>query len=44
MAGLNVHRGRVTYAAVARDLGLPYTPPRPASPKPPEVEDPDHAG
>jgi alanine dehydrogenase len=24
--GLNVHRGLVTYEAVARDLGLPYTP------------------
>ena len=28
MAGLNVHRGRITHAAVARDLGLPYTPAR----------------
>jgi alanine dehydrogenase len=26
MAGLNVFDGRVTYEAVARDLGLPYTP------------------
>ena len=26
-AGLNVCRGRVTYPAVARDLGLPMTPP-----------------
>ncbi len=26
MAGLNVHRGRVTYEAVARDLDLDYTP------------------
>ena len=25
--GLNVHRGQITYQAVARDLGLPYTPP-----------------
>jgi len=24
--GLNIHRGHVTYEAVARDLGLPYTP------------------
>jgi alanine dehydrogenase len=30
MAGLNVHRGQVTHAAVARDLGLPYTPPEQA--------------
>jgi alanine dehydrogenase len=30
MAGLNVHRGRVTHEAVARDLGLPYTPPEQA--------------
>ena len=30
MAGLNVHRGEVTHAAVARDLGLPYTPPEQA--------------
>jgi alanine dehydrogenase len=30
MAGLNVHRGQVTHAAVARDLGLPYTPPEKA--------------
>ena len=27
LAGLNVHRGQITYQAVARDLGLPYTPP-----------------
>jgi alanine dehydrogenase len=26
LAGLNVHAGQVTYAAVARDLGLPYVP------------------
>jgi alanine dehydrogenase len=26
LAGLNVFEGRVTYEAVARDLGLPYTP------------------
>ena len=26
LAGLNVHRGRVTYKAVARDLGLAYQP------------------
>lgn len=26
LAGLNVHDGHVTYEAVARDLGLPYTP------------------
>lgn len=26
LAGLNVHEGVVTYEAVARDLGLPYTP------------------
>ena len=26
LAGLNVHRGRVTYQAVARDLGLAYQP------------------
>ena len=26
LAGLNVHRGRVTYKAVARDLGLSYQP------------------
>ena len=26
-AGLNVHRGQITHPAVARDLGLPYTPP-----------------
>ena len=26
LAGLNVHRGKVTYQAVARDLGLPYQP------------------
>jgi alanine dehydrogenase len=25
LAGLNVHQGRVTYAAVAEALGLPYT-------------------
>jgi alanine dehydrogenase len=30
MAGLNVHRGRITHPAVARDLGLPYTPPKQA--------------
>jgi alanine dehydrogenase len=30
MAGLNVHHGRVTHPAVARDLGLPYTPPQEA--------------
>jgi alanine dehydrogenase len=30
LAGLNVHRGRVTYAAVAHDLNLPYTPPEQA--------------
>jgi alanine dehydrogenase len=30
MAGLNVHRGRITHPAVARDLGLPYTPPEQA--------------
>jgi alanine dehydrogenase len=30
LAGLNVHRGRVTYAAVAHDLELPYTPPEQA--------------
>jgi alanine dehydrogenase len=30
MAGLNVHRGRITHPAVARDLGLPYTPPEKA--------------
>jgi len=24
--GLNVHAGRITYEAVARDLSLPYTP------------------
>ena len=30
MAGLNVHRGRITHPAVARDLGLPYTPPEEA--------------
>jgi alanine dehydrogenase len=27
LAGLNVHHGRITHPAVARDLGLPYTPP-----------------
>jgi alanine dehydrogenase len=27
LAGLNVHRGEITHPAVARDLGLPYTPP-----------------
>ena len=27
LAGLNVHHGRITHEAVARDLGLPYTPP-----------------
>ncbi len=26
LAGLNLHEGQVTYEAVARDLGLPYTP------------------
>ena len=26
LAGLNVHAGKVTYEAVARDLDLPYTP------------------
>jgi alanine dehydrogenase len=26
LAGLNVHRGRITHQAVARDLGLDYTP------------------
>jgi alanine dehydrogenase len=30
LAGLNVHRGRITHEAVARDLGLPYTPPEQA--------------
>jgi alanine dehydrogenase len=30
LAGLNVHRGRITHPAVARDLGLPYTPPEQA--------------
>jgi alanine dehydrogenase len=30
LAGLNVHRGRVTYAAVAHDLNLPYTAPEQA--------------
>jgi alanine dehydrogenase len=30
MAGLNVHHGRITHPAVARDLGLPYTPPEEA--------------
>ena len=30
MAGLNVHRGRITHPAVARDLGLPYTAPEQA--------------
>jgi alanine dehydrogenase len=25
-AGLNVHNGKVTFEAVARDLGLPYSP------------------
>jgi alanine dehydrogenase len=30
MAGLNVHRGQITHEAVARDLGLPYTPPEQA--------------
>jgi alanine dehydrogenase len=29
-AGLNVHRGRVTHAAVAHDLGLPFTSPEDA--------------
>ena len=28
MAGLNVHHGRITHPAVARDLELPYTPPQ----------------
>jgi alanine dehydrogenase len=27
LAGLNVHHGHITHQAVARDLGLPYTPP-----------------
>ena len=26
LAGLNVHAGRITHAAVARDLGLPHSP------------------
>jgi alanine dehydrogenase len=30
LAGLNVHHGKITHDAVARDLGLPYTPPRQA--------------
>jgi alanine dehydrogenase len=30
LAGLNVHHGRITHDAVARDLGLPYTPPKQA--------------
>ena len=30
LAGLNVHRGQITHEAVARDLGLPYTPPEQA--------------
>jgi alanine dehydrogenase len=30
LAGLNVHGGRITHPAVARDLGLPYTPPEDA--------------
>jgi alanine dehydrogenase len=30
LEGLNVHRGRVTYADVARDLGYEYTPAREA--------------
>jgi alanine dehydrogenase len=30
MAGLNVHGGRITHPAVARDLALPYTPPEKA--------------
>jgi alanine dehydrogenase len=30
LAGLNVHRGKITHPAVARDLGLPYTPPEKA--------------
>jgi alanine dehydrogenase len=30
MAGMNVHRGRITHEAVARDLGLPCTPPEEA--------------
>jgi alanine dehydrogenase len=30
MAGLNVDRGRITHEAVARDLGLRYTPPEEA--------------
>jgi len=29
-AGLNVHNGKVTFEAVARDLGLPYSPYTPA--------------
>ena len=30
LAGLNVHRGQITHEAVARDLGLAYTPARDA--------------
>jgi alanine dehydrogenase len=30
LAGLNVHHGKITHDAVARDPGLPYTPPRQA--------------
>jgi alanine dehydrogenase len=30
LAGLNVHRGKITHPAVARDLGLPYTAPEKA--------------
>jgi len=26
LAGLNIHAGKLTYEAVARDLGLDYTP------------------
>jgi alanine dehydrogenase len=29
-AGLNVHRGKITHAAVAASLGLPFTPPEEA--------------
>ena len=34
LAGLNVHRGMVTYEEVARDLGYDYTPPREALQRP----------
>ena len=27
MAGLNIHKGHVTYEAVARDLGMDFVPP-----------------